>query len=193
MSSLKRAFVLSCAVGALILTGCGEKKGAEAMTKPPRPAELNLLDRMVGDWKGSGEMTMMGSDEVTHGTGASNFSWQLDNRVLVERSEFSMGEMGTMQGMGTWTWDDRHHYFHTTWVDSTGGYGSGRARTRDNGTTWKVRGKSVSPMGTTTGRGTMTFVDENTMNWEWAEYTFFGLIKVMEMEGTSTRQPASGH
>lgn len=37
----------------------------------------------------------------------------------------------------------------------------------------------------------MTFVDDNTMEFTWSEYCCMGLIKTMDMKGTSTRQPAT--
>ena len=189
MTSLKRSCVLLCALGAVGLVGCGPKMDKDAMQsmKPERPAQLTMLDRFVGEWKGTGEMTMAGSDEVMHSTGTSKMSWGLDKMVLIENSEYKMGD-DTMMGMGTWTWDKKHNRFHTTWVDSWGSYGSGYAKYNDDKDCWTMRGTSTGCMGTTTGKGTMKFLDNNTMEWTWSEYCCLGLMKVMEMKGTSTRQ-----
>jgi hypothetical protein len=43
-------------------------------------------------------------------------------------------------------------------------------------------------MGTTTGKGTMEFIDNDTVKWTWTESVFLGMMKVFEMEGTMTRQ-----
>src|SRR5262245_15946328 len=79
------------------LIGCSEKKNMQmdmsAMQPPARPAELDMLNSWVGTWTSTGEMKS--GDKVMNSTGTSTISWELDNRVLVERATGTIPEMGT--------------------------------------------------------------------------------------------------
>ena len=48
--------------------------------------------------------------------------------------------------------------------------------------------KTRSPWGTMSERGTMKFIDDDTMEYDFTSSVFFGLIKVAEFEGTSKRK-----
>jgi hypothetical protein len=54
--------------------------------------------------------------------------------------------------------------------------------------TWTMKGRSYSPFGNTRGKGKITVVDDNTMEFVWKEYALGGLIKTFEMCGTSKRR-----
>lgn len=184
-----------CAIGVVafapvVLTGCMPKMSMEEMKamRPERPAELSKLDRFVGTWQGTGEATMAGLEEPMKVSGTSELSWGLDGWSLVELSTYSMGELGEMKGHGFWSYDIPGKRFRTAWTDSMGGFGTGTLKYNAETDTWHIRAKSKSSFGTTTGKGTMKFVDDRTQEWTWKEYAFFGLFKVMEMHGTSTKQ-----
>jgi hypothetical protein len=190
MTIAKKTSVLFLAVAVAGLIGCAPKMTREQLRdmKPQRPAELERLNVFVGNWKSTGECTMAGLDDTLRGTGTSTFSWDLDNFALVEKGTHEMEELGAMQAMGVWTWDARKERYHMSWTDSWGGHGEGWSRVSDDGKWWKMTAKSHSPMGTTTGKGTMEFIDNDTVKWTWTESVFLGMMKVFEMEGTMTRQ-----
>ncbi|MCB9849889.1 MAG: DUF1579 family protein [Phycisphaerales bacterium] len=187
MTSLRGTFVLLFGVTALALTGCGEKKGGEMNMeemKVERPAALDRLNDFVGTWKGEYTMHIKGMDEPMKCTGTSEMSWDCEKWVLVEHSNFSMGENGTFTGHGMWTYDAKSDKFYTFWADSMGSRGTGVAKYDADEDEWDFHGKSVSPQGTTYGKGEMTLRD-GTMKWSWSESAMFGLIKVFDMEGES--------
>ena len=99
-----------------------------------------------------------------------------------------MGELGEMNGLETRMYDARAGKFRTTWVDSMGGSGTGLAWHNEKTNTWQIRSKMNTAFGKTTGKGEVQLVDANTMEWTWNEYVLGGLIKTMEMTGTSRRQ-----
>ena len=74
-----------------------------------------------------------------------------------------------------------------------GGTGMGTARYDARKKTWILRSTVYSPFGKSTGRGTIRFRDENTMEWTWREYAFGGLMKTMEFEGLGRRVEGGGH
>jgi len=190
MLQAKKLCALLVAMAGAGLVGCAPKMDKETLQnmKPERPAQLDMLNDFVGTWVGTSEATMCGMDETCKGSGTSTISWDLDNNILVESSEWTSDAMGTMKGRGVWSWDAKRNRFRMNWYDTWGSYGEGYAKVSDDGKTWTIKATSHSPMGTTIGRGTMTFVDRNTMEMTWKEYCCGGLMKVFEMKGTSTRQ-----
>lgn len=147
MTSLKRSFVLLCAAGAIALTGCAPKMDKETIKnmKPERPAQLAKLDRFAGEWKGSGQCTMAGSEETMQSSGTHTMKWDLDNMILVEDADYS-GDMGEMKSKCLWSWDAKHNRFRLTWLDSWGSYGEGWAKPTADGNSWKMR-QELLPLG----------------------------------------------
>lgn len=171
-----------------ILTGCMPDMANMEMS-PQRPPELEQLNAFVGNWTGEMEMTLVGSDEVMKASGTSESKWEGDGWYLVNRMVADMGEMGQMKALETWVYDPGSKLFRTTWVDNVGGFGTGTARYHEQTNTWHVKAKTYNPMfGRTTAKGTIRVIDDNTMEWDWAEYTMFGLKRITEMSGTNRRQ-----
>lgn len=54
--------------------------------------------------------------------------------------------------------------------------------------TWTPKTMSHGPDGKMTMKGWVRNVDGDTMEWRWAEYAMGGLVKTMEMCGTSKRK-----
>jgi hypothetical protein len=190
MQYAKRCGVMLAICAAVALVGCGPKMDMEKLKEmqPQRPAELDLLNMWVGHWVGEGEMEMKGMEEEVTMRGESSISWDCDNWVLTEKGKFSMADMDPMTGTGMWAYDSKAKKFRMCWMDSSGGASRATAKYDPETRTWKMKGHSHTPCGKTTGRGKSVFIDDDTIEWEWAEYTFLGLIKVMEFEGTSRRQ-----
>ena len=180
------------AAGALLaLVGCEQNKMTldEMMQAPPRAPELDRLNAFLGSWHGESQMKITGVDEPMANTGESNVSWDVDNRYLVERFSYQMGE-DTMQGMSLWTWDDKSGVYRNWWFDNYGIAGTGTVRYDAGNDVWRMKssGRSMVNGQKTVGAGTIKFVDEDTMKWDYAEWDTLHLIKYMQMSGTSRRQ-----
>jgi hypothetical protein len=173
---------------AVLLTGCAEKLTMEKLKKmmPQRPAELDKLNAFVGTWDGEGEAKMARMDEPLKVTGTSEFKWADNNWYLVEHSTFKMGDLDEMQGMGGWTYDSHSKKYRNVWVDTMGSIGASKARYDEKTDTWHFCGTSHGPCGETWAKGDIKLVDDKTMEWSFTEYS--GLIKTMEMTGTSRKR-----
>lgn len=177
---------LSCAM----LTGCMPKMSIEEMkaAMPQRPAELDKLNVFIGQWEFEGETKFCGLDQVLKSSGTNEAKWDGDGWFLVSRGLFSMGELGEMTGVETWTYDTHDKVYRSTWVDTMGSIGTGVIRHDEKTNTWRVRATSHGPFGKTTGKGKVQLIDDDTMEWTWTEYAMGGLVKTMEMSGTSRRK-----
>ncbi|UCE59693.1 MAG: DUF1579 family protein [Phycisphaerales bacterium] len=183
-----RTIGLTCSC--LLLTGCMPKFTIEDIKNmtPERPVEIDKLEMFVGTWETEAEMNMSGLDEVLTGTGVGTMSWKADKRYLVEESEFDMGELGKMSGMGMWTYDPKSRKYRNYWFDSHGSVGRGTSKYCEESRTWYTKATSRGPWGKTKGKGTTKFVDDNTIEWSWTEWDGSGLFKVMDVSGTSRRK-----
>lgn len=171
-------------------TGCMPKMTLEEMkaSQPQRPAELERLNIFVGTWEMTGEMTFAGLDEPLKTSGTATGKWAGDGWFIVSDSVFRMGELGDMHSHEAWTYDAHSKRYRSTWVDSMGAIASGTAKYDEKTKTWTMRSKSHGPYGGSTGKGSAVIIDDNTMEWQWSEYAMGGLMKVMEMKGTSRRK-----
>lgn len=178
--------VLVCAT----LTGCMPKMTIEEMkaAMPQRPAELDHLNAFVGQWESETEVTMAGIEDVIKSQGTSDIQWHGDKWFLVGHSSFNMGDCGEATGIETWMYDVKSKKFRTTWTDSMGSISMGTARYDEKTKTWHMRAKGYDPDGTTTGKGHIKMLDDNTMEWTWTEYTMGGLMETMKMTGTMRRK-----
>lgn len=172
----------------LLAGGCAPKMTQEQMAqmRPERPAELDALNAWVGKWEYSGtaEMDMLEDGPLTM-TGTMDTRWAGDNWYIVSNATMKMGDWEPMKGMETWTYDVHSKVYRSSWVDSMGavGYGEGKFDAETN--TWTFKATSHMPFGKSTMKGKATFVDADTIEMEWAEY--MGLMKTMDMKGTSRR------
>lgn len=177
---------------AMPMTGCMQKMSVEEFSQmmPPRPAEMDRLEAFIGTWKGDGTMTSPMVEGPMSTTGQATARWAGDDKsVLVNIGTFSMaGSDQAMTGIETWTYDAEKGVYRFTWTDSFGATGTGTGRYCEDTGTWTMKGKSKGPMGSTTTKGTARFVDKDTMEWTFTEYAMGGLMKTMEMMGTSKRQ-----
>lgn len=177
----------------VVMSGCAEKQGEmnmDAMTPPARPAELDRLDAMVGNWEGTFEMKMAGSDQVMKGKGTSTIGWEAGKWILVERGEYTMGDKGDkMQMLGLWMYDAESKSYSTFWGDNGGGLEHGRATYDEATHTWNVKSSGDSPMfGKSRSEATVKMVDKNTMEWKGTVWNSWKTKKLSEMTGTSKRK-----
>ncbi|NOT01248.1 MAG: DUF1579 family protein [Phycisphaerales bacterium] len=184
-------FVAMMTVGfGLMATGCAPKMTIEEMKAhmPQRPAELDKLNAFVGQWTFEGEGKMAGVEESLKTSGENEAVWGPDRWFIVSNESFTMGELGSMKGLGTWTYDAKAGKYRSLWVDTMGGTGTGTMSHDEKTNTWRMKACSHGAMGDTTMKGTVRFTDPNTMEWEMTEYAMLGLMKTMEMKGTSRRK-----
>lgn len=174
----------------ILLTGCMPKMTLEDMKAmmPQRPAELDRLNAFAGRWDTTGEMKFSFLDEVIESTGSNEAKWEGNGWYLVNRGTFGMGELGEMEAIETWTYDSHSKVYRTLWVDSMGTVATGTARYDEKSNRWQMKATGHGPFGKSYMKGTVTFPDDNTMEWTWSEYMFGGLIKTSEMTGTSRRR-----
>ncbi len=176
---------------ALAAIGCMPKMTVEDFKamRPQRPQELELLNAFVGTWQHTGTLNMPMLEDSELETGGSNEAkWGGDGWYLIDSGTFGMGELGEMKATALWAYDAKAKKFRTAWVDSMGGFGTGSVRYNKKTDTWHMRARSRTPHGTTYGKGTTKFVSDNEAEWTWSESALFGLIKVMDMKGTTKRQ-----
>ena len=117
-------------MSAVLLTGCMPKLTIEKLKAmiPERPVELDKLNAFAGHWETEAETRITGLDEVLKTTASGEGKWDGDGWYLVSRGSFTMGELGEMQGLETWTYDTHSKIYRSTWVDSTGSIGTGTSR-----------------------------------------------------------------
>lgn len=76
----------------------------------------------------------------------------------------------------------------STAVAEMGSTGAGTTKLDEETNSWTMRAASHGPHGKTKAKGFMKTIDDDTMEWCWTEYAMGGLVKTMEMCGTSKRQ-----
>lgn len=186
-----------CIAGAFaaVATGCGDKAHKTEMAHdgkmpptPQRPAELDKLADLIGNWTFTGNCTMAGSDKPVSMTGTSSSTWEVDRWCIVEKVEGpNMMGPGTFQGMAVHTYDPHEKNFKSVWMDNMGSVNHG-TMWQDGPKSWKTKGTGRNMMTgeTTKSEGWMRMVDANTIEWGGTE--FAGGKKVMEMKGTNKRK-----
>lgn len=186
-SKMVRVVLLLCVCVAF--AGCMPKMTLEEMKaqQPKRPAELDHLNAFAGKWQFEGELTMsmLDSDKPLKVSGHNEAKWEGDNWYLVSRGVMTMEPFGETQAIETWCYDMGSKKYRSSWVDSMGmmGYGEGTYDEKSN--TWTVKATGYGSWGQSSMKGWLKIKDSDTMEWTWTEY--MGLMKTMEMKGTSTR------
>ncbi len=190
MKSLRNPHVLLVIAACMTFPGCMPKMTVEEMKAktPQRPAELDKLDAFVGRWEFNGEARMAMLDEPLATTGTGETRWDDGKWFLIGNAVFRMQGFDEMRGHETWTYDAHSKKYRSTWVDSMGSTGTGVATHNEKNNTWTMRATSHGSFGKTTMKGCMKIVDDDTMEWCWTEYAMGGLMKTMEMCGTSKRK-----
>jgi hypothetical protein len=152
---------------------------------PKRPIELDRLNAFVGKWQGDGEMKFTNMDEPLKFSGTSETKWEGDNWYVVGRSVMRMKDFPETQGMEAWTYDVKAKKYRSFYVDSMGMSGMSEARFDEKAKTWYMTAHSYGPWGESEMKGTLRFTNPDTMEWNMSEC--MGLMKIMDMKGTSKR------
>ena len=172
---------------AVVLSGCMPKMTLEQMKAemPKRPAELDRLDPFVGKWQMEGEGRFEMLDEPIKMTGTFEYKWEGDKWYLVSRGVMKMDDFPETEGLEAWMYDMHAKKYRSTYVDSMGMLGVSEGRYDEKTNTWKMDATSYSAWGKSHAKGTLRFIDKDTMDWKMTEC--MGLMKIMEMTGTAKR------
>ena len=170
-----------------LLTGCMPTMTIDQMkaSMPERPAELDRLETFLGEWTHEGEAKFAMLEEPIKTSGTSEAKWGGNRWYTVGHMTFNMEHFGESEGVECWTYDMHSKKYRSTWVDSMGMSGTGVGTFDEKTDTWHMTATSHGPWGKSTMKGQFRFTDPNTMEWTWSERQ--GLMKVMEMKGTSKR------
>ena len=186
-----RTFSIAITITAcMMLMGCMPKMTIEEMKTmmPQRPMELDKLNAFVGRWEFKGEADMAMLDEPIPSTGTGEIKWDDSKWFLVGDSVFKMEGFDDMRGHETWTYDTKSNRYRSTWTDSMGATGTGSSKYNEKTDTWTMKATSHGPHGKMKIKGWVKSIDADTMEWCWSEYAMGGLMKTMEMCGTSKRK-----
>jgi Protein of unknown function (DUF1579) len=189
---MKQLATLSLALLFTLFFGCQQQQQqppmdmAEMMKPPPRPAELDRLQPLVGQWETTMEMKDP-SGKVTAAKGSSTSGWEADKRILLERFEGSMNNE-KMSGLAIWSYNTKTGKYQMFWTDSHGNESHGTGTYDEATKTWRMQSTAHNHQKGTKFKeeGTMRFIDPNTM--EWSSTAKLPGGATMEMKGTSKRK-----
>lgn len=183
---------------AMFVFGCSQQHAHMDMSGPPQrpePApELKQLDRFVGTWTGDAEMIGpmaaeikkamgMPADEKLTYPGGGTWTWAMDGMFLKMDGWHSMGEGSKMNMIEYIMWDPKMRKFRSFYLSDWGEAGDGTMTPSADGNSFTTTARMVDAKGnTSSGSGTMRFIDNNTLEWTWKESSG------MEFRGTSKRQ-----
>ena len=187
MSHINRTLIVTIMSACAALAGCASQMTAAEMQEimSERPAELDKLNAFVGKWEMTSAAESEMQDEPLTASGTMEAAWQGDGWYLVQNAVFRMGDDVEMKGIEIWTYDRHSKKYRFTWVGGGGAISAGVGTHDEDTNTWRIKAKGYGPLGKTSGKGEMTFIDDNTIEWSFSEYS--GLKKVMEMSGTNRR------
>lgn len=191
----------------VLAAGCHEAPFSPEDFQKASPApEMKKLERLVGTWEGTAEMVKPTPEEMkemmkkmapegeeieempSSSKGEMTFEWAMDGRFLKAQSWHEMGPDEKVQYTEYWTWDPNAQVFHTWWFSDWGDSGQGCVTLDPDGKTFHFKGEERKARGETEkGAGSMTFVDNNTLEWTWAKKGMWGQ-DLMKMKGTSKRK-----
>lgn len=190
-------FLTFCTLG--LVGGCAQPQWPMEPPQKPGPApEMAKLGRMVGSWSGTAEIVspspeamkeMMpeGSDEMPSSfAGGWKTGWALGGMFLYGHGWHEMGEEQKVNYFEYWTWDPKAKKYRTWFFSDWGESGRGWATFDPDGDTIRMKAHWHDAQGASKrGEGTMTFVDNDTIDWTWSER---GPMGKMEFKGTSKRK-----
>jgi hypothetical protein len=170
-------------------SACLPKMSVEqiAAFQPERPAELDQLDMLLGEWETTGTIELAVVDEPITTSGRNKAQWTMDGRVLEDQADLDMGPFGRVTGKTLWTWDPSLQKHRMWWFDSLGETSEVVATFDQRTQTWKMKAKGQKYGRRTSGSGTIRRIDDNTLEWTWNEASASGLITFAKMRGTSRR------
>lgn len=190
-------FVMS--VTAVLMAGCEKPEWSMGPPKKPRPApELAKLERMIGTWSGTAEIVSPSPEEMkkmmpegaeempSTFAGGNEARWSLDGMFLRQEGWHEMGEGQRATYLEFITWDPKVKKYHNWYFSDWGESGEGWMTADSDGSTFHIKTTGKDANGDSKrGKGSFTFVNDDTMTWEWSET---GPKGKMKLKGTSKRK-----
>jgi len=156
--AFRRAAPVVAVLVAFSLCGFGRVYG-EAPPAPPKPQELRVLERLVGNWDGAGATTVLDSQPVKLPyTGARTRQWILDGRFIEETGKDTDGNEVRV----LFTFDAQTRQFRMWYFDA-------RGTNTDALGTWDEASQTLATtkdLGNgLTQSGKIHFIDANSHEW----------------------------
>ncbi len=182
-----------------LVGGCMKPPMPMEPPKKPTPApEMKKLERMIGSWASTAELTpeckqqMMkhmppGSKEPPSTfAGGGKMEWTLGGLAVKAEGWYDMGEGQKGNYVEYWMWDAKAKKFHTWMIDDWGKIGSGWAAPCPDCDGFCMNGAGSDADGNKLRwEGCMRFVDKDTREWQFTES---GPMGEFSLKGTDKRQ-----
>jgi hypothetical protein len=183
-----------------LVAGCAQPQPMMGEMKKPSPApELAKLQPWLGSWAGVAEMVSPipnemqkampeGSKEKSKGMpGAEKVEWTLGGMALKSEGWYEICEGKRANYVHYVAWDAKAKKYHgwslTDWGETSESWMTVDA----NGKVFHMTEKGMDAEGRpTAGEGTVTLVDDKTMEWTYTANTPQGKV---QLKGTSKKQP----
>ncbi len=187
---------------AALVAGCSDthppKMSMDDMYKKPAPApELAKLNRFVGNWSGTADMIKPTAEQMqkmmpagspppqTHFNGAESYSWTMDGHFMKVEGWHDRGNGQRENFSGVCGWNAAAKTYWSGAITNWGGSGHGTMTVDADGRTFHFSGDDSDAHGNLMKtKGTVRFVDDNTMDWS---FQGTGPMGQMEMKGTMKR------
>ncbi len=192
-----RRFILAAFLGFVPVAGCQQPQmQMDSMEKPTPGPELAKLQRFIGTWTGTAEMIQPSPEEMkkmmpegaempASFAGGYTATWTLGGFFLRQDGWHDSGNGEKANYVELITWDPHAGKYHSWFFSDWGEAGEGWMTCDAEGKTWRIKSCGSSPAGPSTGEGSMTFDDDNTVEWCWSES---GARGHMKLKGTSKKQ-----
>jgi hypothetical protein len=156
-------------------------------TQPTPAPEMAHLQRMIGNWTTTGEMVSPAPETGMPNTftGGGTWTWALNGMYVKATGWHEMPGGMRMNNEEFITWDEDAGKFHAWYYSDWGERGESFWTMSDDGMTFDIKATAVQGGKRSRGTGTLTFVNDMTMNWTWTEKSSEGK---MVMRGTSHKR-----
>ncbi len=195
---MQRVFLLVLAA-TLLIVGCAQPQMPMGPPEKPDPApEMAKLGVLIGTWTDVAEMLSRSPSEMCKeqpegtesppSTFKGSYTWAstLDGMFIRCEGWHEMGPGQRMSMVEYYTWDPKAKKYRGRFFSDWGEHGDAWMTLDADGKTFRFTGETKNAQGVHgQGSGTMTLVDDRTIEWTWKENGPHGK---MEFKGTSRRQ-----
>lgn len=184
----------------LLAVGC-MKPEPEMMgppKKPSQPPEMKVFAPLIGTWTGTAEMIEPSAEEMKKHmppgspepqmtyAGGGTYKWDINDLYVHAEGWHDMGEGEKAHYHELIGWNPVKKMYHSWYVSDYGERGDGWMTASADGMKFTVKTSGLGMGGKPAkGEGTMTIVDDNTVEWTWTEN---GAMGRMKMKGTMKKQ-----
>jgi hypothetical protein len=120
--------------------------------------------------------------------GGGTSMWAMDGMAIREDGWYQMSKDEKVNYVSHVVWNPRRRCFEGQYTDNWGNHGTSTMKMCDDGDSFTMTARETDVDGVTTkSRGTMRFIDNDTMEWSYSMLGPFG-IEMMQLEGTSYRK-----